>query len=61
MAAAFYTPVNLASRRGVDLSKMAHELFSQWAIPFEIASLLLLIALMGGVIMVRKTDSSDDK
>ena len=61
VAAAFYTPVNLASRRGVDLSKMAHELFSQWAIPFEIASLLLLIALMGGVIMVRKTDSRDDK
>ena len=61
VAAAFYTPINLASRRGVDLSKMAHELFSQWAIPFEIASLLLLIALMGGVIMVRKTDSSDEK
>ena len=61
IAAALYTPTNLVSRRGVDLSKLADELFSKWAIPFEMASLVLLIALMGGVIMVRKTDSKDDK
>ena len=61
IAAALYTPTNLADRRGIDLSTLANELFSQWAIPFEMASLVLLIALMGGVIMVRKTDSSDDK
>ena len=61
IAAALYTPPNLADRRGIDLSTLANELFSQWAIPFEMASLVLLIALMGGVIMVRKTDSSDDK
>ncbi|PZC45744.1 MAG: NADH-quinone oxidoreductase subunit J [Chloroflexi bacterium] len=61
IAAAFYTPTNLVSRRGVDFDKIAHELFSQWAIPFEVASLVLLIALMGGVIMVRKTNSRDDK
>jgi len=61
IAAAFYIPTNLVSRRGVDFDKMAYELFSQWAIPFEVASLVLLIALMGGVIMVRKTNSRDDK
>ncbi len=61
IAAALYIPTNLTARRGIDLSTLANELFSQWAIPFEMASLVLLIALMGGVIMVRKTDSSDDK
>ena len=53
-SAAFYLPVNLGSRTGVNLSVLAHNLFSQWAIPFEIASLVLLIALIGGVIMVRE-------
>jgi len=61
IAAALYIPPNLVDRRGIDLSTLANELFSQWVIPFEMASLVLLIALMGGVIMVRKTDSSDDK
>ncbi|MBR61629.1 MAG: hypothetical protein CL904_03075 [Dehalococcoidia bacterium] len=61
ISTAFYRPANLTSRSGLDLSKLADELFSKWAVPFEMASLVLLIALMGGVIMVRKIDSRDDK
>jgi len=35
-------------------------LFSDWAIPFELVSLVLLIALMGTVVMVRR-DNEEDK
>ncbi len=43
----------------VPLETLGDTLFAQWAIPFEIASLLLLVALIGAVVMVRETDEDD--
>lgn len=40
----------------VDLARLGETLFVQWAIPFELASLLLLIALMGAIIIARPGD-----
>ncbi len=40
----------------VDFATIGASLFTDWAIPFEIASLLLLIALMGAVIIARADD-----
>ena len=35
------------------LSELANSLFTRWAIPFEIASLVLLVALIGAIIIAR--------
>lgn len=43
----------------VPLDTLGETLFTQWAIPFEIASLLLLVALIGAVVMVREPDEDD--
>jgi len=37
----------------VDLPRLGTSLFTQWAIPFEVASLVLLVALMGALIIAR--------
>ena len=40
-------------------SDLANSLFTRWAIPFEIASLVLLVALIGAIIIARSgTDKS---
>ncbi|MCI0845960.1 MAG: NADH-quinone oxidoreductase subunit J [Chloroflexi bacterium] len=47
--------------RGVDQSRphhpafpdLANSLFTRWAIPFEVASLVLLVALIGAIIIAR--------
>ena len=41
-------------------SDLATSLFTRWAIPFEIASLVLLVALIGALIIAR-SDSSREK
>jgi len=43
-----------------DITELGLTLFSDWAIPFELVSLVLLIALMGTVVMVRR-DNEEDK
>lgn len=40
----------------IDFTAIAQSLFSRWAVPFEIASLLLLVALMGAIIIARSED-----
>jgi len=35
------------------LAKMGNELFTQWSVPFEVASLLLLVALIGAIVIAR--------
>ena len=35
------------------LSDLANSLFTRWAIPFEVASLVLLVALIGAIIIAR--------
>ena len=36
------------------LEEIGIELFTQWAIPFEVASLVLLVALIGAIIIARE-------
>lgn len=43
-----------------DITELGLTLFSDWAIPFELVSLVLLIALIGTVVMVRR-DNEEDK
>ena len=50
---ALFTEVETVSdRQGVSLDVLGQTLFEQWAVPFEIASLVLLVALIGVVVMV---------
>ena len=35
---------------------LAEPLFTQWALPFEIASLVLLVALVGAIVLGREGD-----
>ena len=41
------------TRTGVQLEVLGRELFERWAVPFEIASLVLLVALIGAVVIGR--------
>ena len=43
----------------VEPSVLAGALFNKWVIPFEIASLVLLVALIGAVVISRREPSSD--
>ena len=40
-------------------AELAGALFRNWAIPFEIASLVLLVALIGAVVISRREPSGD--
>jgi NADH:ubiquinone oxidoreductase subunit 6 (subunit J) len=33
---------------------LANSLFTRWAIPFEVASLVLLVALIGAIVIARQ-------
>ena len=46
-------------RQGVGFEAFGDTLFAQWAVPFEVASLVLLVALIGAVILVRHTGGRD--
>lgn len=43
------------TQQTVPFNELAATLFEQWAIPFEIASLILLVALIGSIVMVRSS------
>ena len=43
-----------AERQGVPLEVLGESLFVTWAVPFEMASLVLLVALIGAVVLVRE-------
>ena len=52
-ASVLFTNVKTVSdRQAVTLEDLGRTLFEQWAVPFEIASLVLLVALIGVVVMV---------
>jgi NADH-quinone oxidoreductase subunit J len=53
-AAILSTDVETGGRHGVELETLGDTLFAQWAVPFEVASLVLLVALIGAVVMVRE-------
>ena len=40
-------------------AEIASELFTKWAIPFEVASLVLLVALIGAIVIARRERASD--
>ena len=46
-------------RTGLDFDKLGESLFTQWAVPFEVASLVLLVALIGAIVMVRSSGGRD--
>ena len=46
-------------RQNVAFEALGDSLFAQWAVPFEVASLVLLVALIGAVVMVRASGDRD--
>jgi NADH-quinone oxidoreductase subunit J len=44
---------DLAANAGQQMSDVGRVLFTQWSVPFEVASLLLLVALIGAIIIAR--------
>ena len=51
-ASVLLTEVRTTERHGVGFETLGNTLFTQWAVPFEVASLVLLVALIGAVVMV---------
>jgi len=45
---------DLAAAAGTQMEDLGRVLFTQWAVPFEVASLLLLVALIGSIIIARQ-------
>ena len=42
-----------SNAEGSTLSKLGESLFTSWAVPFEVASLVLLVALIGAIVIAR--------
>ena len=53
------TTVRTVERQNVPFEALGDSLFTQWAIPFEVASLVLLVALIGAVVLVRTGGDGD--
>ena len=43
------------TRSSVAFSELGESLFTQWAVPFEVASLVLLVALIGAIVIARES------
>ena len=55
LAAAMIKGAPIESTRGsVAFSELGDSLFTQWAVPFEVASLVLLVALIGAIVIARE-------
>lgn len=59
VAAIVTTGVRTTERQGVGFAEVGDTLFTKWAVPFEIASLVLLVALIGGIVLVRGRGDRD--
>jgi len=55
VAAIARTTVATRVQTEVSFTMLGRDLFTDWAIPFEVVSLVLLVALIGAVVMVRRT------
>ena len=53
------TSVRTTVRQGISFEALGRSLFTEWAVPFEVASLVLLVALIGAIVMVRTTGGRD--
>ena len=51
---------NSATRTAIDVEELGRVLFEQWAVPFEIASIVLIVALIGAVVIGRATPEEDE-
>ncbi len=51
---------NTNTREAVPFGTLAKDLFEAWAVPFEIASLVLLVALIGAVVIGRAGREEDE-
>ncbi len=58
-AAIVATSVRTVDRTAVDFADLGERLFTEWAVPFEVASLVLLVALIGAVVLVRTSGGRD--
>ena len=59
VAAIVTTGVRTTEGQGVGFAELGDTLFTKWAVPFEIASLVLLVALIGGIVLVRGRGDRD--
>ena len=59
VAAVLETSVRTEARQGIGVRALGESLFRDWAVPFEVASLVLLVALIGAVVMVRTYGGRD--
>ena len=44
------------TRSSVEFVELGDSLFAQWAVPFEVASLVLLVALIGAIVIARERE-----
>lgn len=51
---------NADDRAGIDIVTLGVGLFERWAVPFEVASVLLLVALIGAVVIGRSAGEDDE-
>ena len=58
-AAIVTTSVKVVERTSVGFLELGESLFTDWAVPFEVASLVLLVALIGSIVLVRTTGDRD--
>ncbi len=43
-------------RQSLGFKELGNSLFTDWAVPFEVASLVLLVALIGAIVIARERD-----
>ena len=53
------TGVRTVERKSVGFFELGESLFRDWAVPFEVASLVLLVALIGSIVLVRTVGGRD--
>ncbi|MDA1035499.1 MAG: NADH-quinone oxidoreductase subunit J [Chloroflexi bacterium] len=46
---------------GIDITTLGLGLFEKWAVPFEVASILLLVALIGAIVIGRSAAGDDEE
>ena len=51
---------NSSERTAIDVTELGTALFEQWAVPFEIASIVLIVALIGAVVIGRARPEEDE-
>ena len=60
LVGAFWTKASVGTEpHSPALTDLANSLFTRWAIPFEVASLVLLVALIGAIIIARESEEGN--